>query len=439
MAFVTSSGRRLALVSILGKGAEGTIYNVEGDEATAVKIYTDGNGLGRLPKIRAMIADRLHQRTPFVAFPIEAVSANGNFAGFTMRKVATSRPLFQLCITIDRKSEFPDANFRFMVHVALNLAKAVASLNALGAVVGDLNESGALVSQKQGIVTLVDSDSIQYSSGGKIYRCTKGKAEYTPPELQGRPFNAVDRTINHDAFGLAVLLFEILFLGRHPFSGVPRTSNHPTIAEAIQSGRFAYSPHKTRTLMDPPQHMPVLTDIPADVAMAFQRAFGPHSGNATTTRPTAAEWVPLLEGMEKNIIECKLNPAHYYSRTAPTCPWCRFEVGYGTVLFISHEPISRSTFDLEYVVSRINGITSPVSAPDLASMMQPLGTLQPSQQARKLKAKAIARKVGGLAAAGLALFLMFNGMGWGFFLLIPAGVLFFGGETEQNDTVPRND
>jgi len=176
-----------------------------------------------------------------------------------------------------------------MVHVALNLATAVASLNALGAVVGDLNESCALVSQRQGMVTLVDSDSIQYSSRGKIYRCTKGKSEYTPPELQGRPFKAVDRTINHDAFGLAVLLFEILFLGRHPFSGIPRTSDHPTIAEAIQLGRFAYSPDKTRTMMDPPQHMPVLADIPPDVAVAFQRAFGPLSGKAALVRPTAAE------------------------------------------------------------------------------------------------------------------------------------------------------
>jgi DNA-binding helix-hairpin-helix protein with protein kinase domain len=185
-----------------------------------------------------MITDRLHERSRFVAFPIEVVNANGAFAGFTMRKVVNSIPLFQLCITSDRKSEFPDANFRFMVHAALNLAKAVANLNALGAVVGDLNESGALVNQKKGLVTLVDSDSIQYKSGGKVYRCVKGKAEYTPPELQGKAFNAIDRTINHDSFGLAVLLFEVLFLGRHPFSGVPRTVNHPTIAEAIQSGRL---------------------------------------------------------------------------------------------------------------------------------------------------------------------------------------------------------
>jgi DNA-binding helix-hairpin-helix protein with protein kinase domain len=174
------------------------------NRSTRISARRSNNEFGRLPKLRVMIADRLHQSTSFAAFPVETVTANGNFAGFTMRKVASSRPLFQLCLTSDRRLEFPDANFRFMVRVALNLAKAVASLDSLGAVVGDLNESGALVNQTQGLVTLVDSDSIQYSSGGKVYRCIKGKAEYTPPELQGRRFNAVDRTVNHDAFGLAV-------------------------------------------------------------------------------------------------------------------------------------------------------------------------------------------------------------------------------------------
>src|SRR5438094_10318411 len=107
MALVTNSGRRLTLAGTLGKGAEGTIYNIEGEPTVAVKVYTDGNARSRLPKLAAMIADQLHQRTPFVAFPIETVTENGAFAGFTMRKVAASKPLFQLCLGSDRKVEFP--------------------------------------------------------------------------------------------------------------------------------------------------------------------------------------------------------------------------------------------------------------------------------------------------------------------------------------------
>src|SRR5580704_12101820 len=130
--------------------------------------------------------------------------------------------------------------------------------------------------------------------------------------------------------------------------------------------------------------------------------------------------------MERGIIECKANTAHCYSVSAQRCPWCRFEAATGSVLFISHQAISRSTFDLDYIMSKIERIPSPGQAPDLLSLMPTTGDLKPSEAARNFKRRVWARKAIGLAAAGLALFLMVNGMAWGFFLLIPAGILFFG-------------
>src|ERR1019366_1336017 len=271
---MTSSGRRLQLGKVLGKGGEAKIFHVEGDSSIALKIYTDGKELDRRGKVNAMIADRLHNRTPFVAFPLETVTANGSFAGFTMRKAVGAKLMHQLCRPGDRKTEFPDANFRFLVRVALNFARAIASINNLGAVIGDINESGALVDQK-GLVTIIDSDSFHYVSGGQLFRCRVGKPEYTPPELQGQSFEKVDRTVNHDAFGVAVIIFEILFMGRHPFSGVYKgTGDQLSISRAIQEGRFAYSQHRSLTQMEPPPHVPVLADITIDMAAAFQRAFG---------------------------------------------------------------------------------------------------------------------------------------------------------------------
>jgi DNA-binding helix-hairpin-helix protein with protein kinase domain len=132
-AFMTSSGRRLQLGKVLGRGGEAKIFHVEDDSSIAVKIYTDGKELDRRGKVNAMIADRLHNRTPFVAFPLETVTANGAFAGFTMRKAVGAKLMHQLCTPGDRKTEFPDANFRFLVRVALNFARAIASINNLGA------------------------------------------------------------------------------------------------------------------------------------------------------------------------------------------------------------------------------------------------------------------------------------------------------------------
>ncbi len=117
-------------------------------------------------------------------------------------------------------------------------------------------------------------------------------------------------------------------------------------------GRFAYSPQKSLTQMVPPPHVPVLADIPLEVADAFQRAFG-SPASRSPIRPTAVEWVALLERMEKVIIECTANPAHYFSKNAPECPWCRFESGTGTLLFVAQYTASQSSFDLTAVLAKI--------------------------------------------------------------------------------------
>jgi DNA-binding helix-hairpin-helix protein with protein kinase domain len=127
-----------------------------------------------------------------------------------------------------------------------------------------------------------------------------------------------------------VIIFEILFMGRHPFAGTYKgIGDQLPIAKAIEQGRFAYSQQKSLTQMEPPPHVPQLSDISLEIAQALQRAFG-SPASKSPIRPTAAEWVPLLERMERDIIECRANPAHYFSRTAYGCPWCRFESGTGT-------------------------------------------------------------------------------------------------------------
>jgi DNA-binding helix-hairpin-helix protein with protein kinase domain len=440
---ITTSGLRLRLGKTIGKGGEGQIFQIESDRPFAVKLYTDGKAAERREKINAMIADKLFERTPFVAFPMEAVTSKGAFVGFVMRQALGAKPLHQLCTPGDRKVEFPAASFRFLVRVALNFARAVAGINELGAIIGDINESVALIDQK-GIVTIIDSDSFQYRRGGQLYRCIVGKAEYTPPELQGQSLAKVNRTENHDAFGLAVIIFEILFMGRHPFSGTyTGIGEQLSISRAIEEGRFAYSPQKLLTQMVPPPYVPVLADIPLEVADAFQRAFG-SPALKSPIRPTAAEWVTLLERMEKGIIECKANPAHYFSRNAPGCPWCRFESGMGTIVFVAQHTASRSSFDLITVLAKIERIEGPGPAPDLISLMPVAAQLKPSPAAQDFKTRRWTRRAAVLAVAGLALFLMMNRMGWGFFVLIPAGILLFGevsglGALRQQRTKAQSD
>jgi DNA-binding helix-hairpin-helix protein with protein kinase domain len=183
-------------------------------------------------------------------------------------------------------------------------------------------------------------------------------------------------------------------------------------------------------MMEPPPFLPVLADIPMPVAIAFMRAFGPTHGQR---RPTPTEWVTLLEEMQKNFVACK-TPAHFYFRQATSCPWCRFDAGFGTVVFLAKgpKPGDRSTFELDLVLSRINYIANPGPAPDLASMI-PATNIRPSAVARGFQSRRIMKKVAGISVAALSVFLMMNKMGWAFFGFIPAGILFFSDTAGAND------
>jgi DNA-binding helix-hairpin-helix protein with protein kinase domain len=65
-------------------------------------------------------------------------------------------------------------------------------------------------------------------------------------------YAGVTRTPNHDNFGLAVLIFQLLCMGRHPFAGrFLGTGDPPSIPEAIARSRYAYSRDRQRTMLAP--------------------------------------------------------------------------------------------------------------------------------------------------------------------------------------------
>ena len=94
------------------------------------------------------------------------------------------------------------------------------------------------------------------------------------------------RTADHDRFGLAVLIFQLLFMGRHPFAG-----RHPqralTVETAIQEGLFAFGAEAALKGWEPPPFSLRLRDVSPPLAHLFERAFGREAA-AGGPRPTAA-------------------------------------------------------------------------------------------------------------------------------------------------------
>jgi DNA-binding helix-hairpin-helix protein with protein kinase domain len=364
----TPLGRTFHLAKQIGQGGEGAIYEIREQNDVALKLYWPNKAESRRDKISAMASAQWYKTNSFVTFPIDILfSPAGAFVGFVMKKVGGSKPVHLLFSPASRKIEFTAANYKFMVRAASNIARAVASVHALSCVIGDVNHSGFLISDKA-TSTLIDCDSFQIIAASKRFLCQVGTPEYTPPELQGARFDRVERSANHDNFGLAVLLFQILFMGRHPFSGRYQGSGDMPLERAIGEYRFAYSAQTATTKMLPPPGAPLLTDFPLYVSQAFETAFGRAGPNG---RPTASQWVALLESLERELIVCSADSTHHHVQGKP-CPWCRMEQAYpGFIAFISAptDVFIPTHVDISQIDAILRGIQEPGPTPNLQTVI----------------------------------------------------------------------
>jgi DNA-binding helix-hairpin-helix protein with protein kinase domain len=404
--------REVALGRRIGKGGEGEVFLATTQSGLAVKLYTVKDKASRERKIVAMIRAGLATKSPLTAFPISLVrQKTGEFAGFTMRLVPEHLPLHDLYAPGSRKQKFPQADFRFLVRTASNVARAVASVHHAGCVIGDINHSSILISN-MATVALIDADSFQVSDGAEQFRCLVGVPEYTPPELQGKSLDTVVRAPNHDAFGLAVVIFQLLFMGRHPFVGSVRTGDIPPIHDAIRDFRFVYSEGRN-VGMDQPPGTPVLSDFSADVADAFEKAFAREHAAA---RPTAMDWVRTLDALEKSLTQCTKNKLHYAPRDAAGCPWCEMESQLRTVLFIPYlaaaalinNPFDpgEGGFNLDAVWTQIVGVGDIARFHGLMPRLAPVSVM-PSSELAAAKRKFSGIFWGRIVAVGVAAVTLF--------------------------------
>lgn len=234
-----------------------------------------------------------------------------------------------------RKQVLPQATWDFLVYVARNLVYAFATLHSHGIILGDVNEKNFIVSE-DARVGLIDCDSYQIPSTNNSYHlCKVGVVLYTPPELQGRNLSAVIRTKNHDLFGLAILIFQLLFMGRHPFAGISKDSKVNALdnGESIRNFLYAFGKNAPNIGIFPPPHSLPLSLIPQSFADLFEVAF---SKNAIVNnmRPSEQHWAQSLDNLLRTIVTCRNEKNHKYPNHLSECPWCAFGNKYGVHFFV---------------------------------------------------------------------------------------------------------
>jgi DNA-binding helix-hairpin-helix protein with protein kinase domain len=327
----TGTGWRLE--ERVAAGGEGEVFRLSARPEWCVKLYHKRPlAPGRRAKLAALRALSPAVRSA-AAVPLSLVAASAGSHDWigVLLPFVEGHDIYELYNPQGRRAHFPHATFEFVVAAAFNLAAAFETVHAHGIVVGDISEQNIRV-RPDATLTLIDCDGFQLTAGGQCFASNTGTPIWTPPELQGLALEGTVRTRNHDGFGLAQLIFLLLFGGRYPFAGRPLSGEALSPEEAIAKYAFAFDPAPARPLLEPPPGAPRLDALPERFTQLFLRAFR-QGAEAPGARPSPQEWGAALAELRGGLVRCSFWEAHVHWKGAPGCPWCGVLEGAGVDLF----------------------------------------------------------------------------------------------------------
>ena len=328
MILYDSYDRAVELGASIGRGGEATVYRLAGQSHRLAKIYEPAPRPNYARKLAWMVqhppdnpTDHLQHAS--LAWPDGLLlDANRQFKGYCMPYIEKAASMLDVFNPRRRSEILPQFDRLYLHRVAFNLCAALSALHSSSYIAGDLNESNVLVTSNA-LVTLIDVDSFQVVewSGGKslVHPCPVGKLEYTPPELQGKRLDEVNRFPEHDAFGLGVLVFQILMEGSHPFRAQwIGAGDPPSLETRIARGDFPYT-SKPGSLVMPPKNALALDTLHPALVELVRRCFVDGHRNPKL-RPSAQNWCDAIHKAEEALVRCA--KGHLYSGHLNECPTC---------------------------------------------------------------------------------------------------------------------
>lgn len=350
--FYDSSGKPYELSIEIGRGGEGAVFYCPNDSSLVAKIYHEPIEIEKEEKLRWMAANRNDNLLKVAAWIVDTLHDKvGNVVGFVMPNVK-AKEIHELYSLKSRRVHFPEATWQFLLHAATNVARAFYVLHKNDHIMGDVNHGNCVV-LADGTVKLIDCDSYSIKTDKMRYRCDVGVATHLAPELQGIDLSEVEREKKHDNFGLAVIIFQLLFLGRHPFAGNYLGAEDKSLEDCIRERRFAYGNTVVTNVKQPPGTLS-LSQISPRLAKMFVSAF------MTQNRPEAREWIEALEDLSKSLNQCSVHIGHHYFNGLIACPWCEIESKTGLLLFPF---VSGKEFDNEFNIFTVEKLLASLEIP----------------------------------------------------------------------------
>lgn len=226
-------------------GAGGTVYAIEGYPEFCVKLFKsqdladDSKRKRILRRLEAALERAECKRNRSLAWPLGAVKDDsGNAIGYAMRRIPPEfksfRSLFGGAAAVKRC--FPRWGRKELANAARAFVDTVAWLERNGVRVADFNPENFMVAE-DGRVTFLDCDSFMvFGRGGEVHAAEMYYPDCAAPEILREPAKAgAARTEEQSRFSAAVVAFQLVMEGQHPFTFEGTALDGTTVASPAEN------------------------------------------------------------------------------------------------------------------------------------------------------------------------------------------------------------
>jgi eukaryotic-like serine/threonine-protein kinase len=312
----------LGLGTLIKSGGAGSVYQIRETSAQVAKIYHAGSALAEYErKIIAMLSlspnlpniNEPGQNYVQIAWP-QAIIRNerGRFLGFTMPALdikATSELEYILQERQARAEGLP-TGLGAKITLAANLSAVIAELHRQQHYVVDMKPVNLRFYRRSLYMAMLDCDGFSIQGQGERFKAPQYTPDYLAPEFQVSGITN-DGEEQQDRFALAVLIFQLLNFGIHPFTGRPRSDRVPTdIPGRIKTRSYAYGIKPSKTIT------PSLVSGHEAISLPLRKLFDRAFESTGLTRPSASEWAnalkPYAEKSSGSLIVCVTDREHQH-------------------------------------------------------------------------------------------------------------------------------
>ena len=216
-----------------------------------------------------------------------------------------------------------EAALSYKLEIAQNLSALVAELHKHQHYFIDFKPQNIRVFRRTHVVTLLDCDGFSIFGNGRRYPAELLSTDYIAPEAQRRNSSPADLAEPQDRYALAVILFQLLNRGTHPFQGIVTAPNITvsTNDEKAAAGLYPHGLTSDTRIKPRPQSTHHLW--PDETRALFDQAFTTGSPSA---RPSAEDWSNHFKLLlsTKALVRCERFPnelehIRFKEKSCPTC------------------------------------------------------------------------------------------------------------------------